>query len=164
MRNLLKIPRTLPFLFVVSVCFVTCSGCGGSKEKVVRVTGKATHNGAPVDGLVISFVPVEQTETGVSTGTTDENGKYDLTVFLTGRSGAVVGTHKVWVSRPREPFVDPADKEEIAKLKKLKKKAPLITPRPPVDLADILKKYGSLDNSKVTVEVKGGEQIDLKLD
>ena len=76
----------------------------------------------------------------------------------------MVGTHKVWVSRPREPFVDPTDKEEVAKLKKLKKKAPPTSSRPPADLAEILKKYGSLDNSKLTVEVKGGEQIDLKLD
>jgi hypothetical protein len=164
MQYLLKIPRPLFVPLVVSMCILTGSGCGGSKEKVVSVTGKVTHNGTPIDGLVISFVPVEQTETGVSTGTTDENGKYDLTVFLTGRSGAVVGTHKVWVSRPREPFVDPADKEEIAKLKKLRKKAPPTTSRPPAELAEILKKYGSLDNSKLTIEVKGGEQVNLKLD
>ena len=164
MRILWKISRPLLVLLFASVCIWTSSGCGGSKEKVVNVTGKVTHNGNPVDGLVISFVPVVQTETGVSTGTTDENGKYDLTVFLTGQTGAVVGTHKVWVSRPREPFVDPADKEEIAKQKKLKKKATPTTPKLPVDLAEILKKYGSLDKSQMTVEVKGGEQIDLKLD
>ena len=163
MRKSLKIPLTLPVLLVVSASFAACSGCG-SKEKVVRVSGKITRNGNPVSGLVVSFVPVEQTETGVSTGTTDENGHYDLTVFLTRQSGAVVGMHKIWVSRPREPFVEPSDKEETAKLRKLKQKATSTTPKPPADLAEILKKYGNLNESQLKVEVKGGEQIDIKLD
>ena len=164
MRQLQKSTRPFVITLVVSICVLSCTGCGGSNEKVVRVSGKVTRNGSPVDGLVVSFVPVEQTETGVSTGSTDESGNYSLTVVHTGQSGAVVGTHKIWVSRPREPFVDPADKEEVAKLKKLKKKAAPTSPKPPAELADILKKYGSLDNSKLTVEVKGGAPIDIQLD
>ena len=106
--------------------------------------------------LVVSFVPQAATETGVSTGQTDDNGKYKLTVVKSGSSGAVVGTHKVWVSRPRDPYVEPGDKGE--------KKATPATATPSGDLAEILKKYGNLDKSPLTVEVKGGEPIDLKLD
>jgi hypothetical protein len=121
-----------------------------------------THNGQPVPGIVVSFVPDAQTETGTSTGETDDNGKYSLTVFKTGASGAVVGAHTVWVSLPREPFVDPTDKEESAKLRKLAKKK--ATAKPPADIADILKKYGKLDKSPLKEQVKGGSPIDLKLD
>jgi len=115
-------------------------------------------------GLVVSFVTEAATKTGVSIGETNDNGQYELTVFKTGKKGAVVGTHKVWVSRPREPFVDPVDKEELAKLKKQKKQATPATIRPPAELEEILKKYGNLDKSPLTVEVKDGTPIDLKLD
>ncbi len=147
-------------VFLFTVCILSGSGCGGP-EKVVAVTGTVTHNGQPVAGLVVSFVPEAATETGVSTGVTDDNGKYELTVVKSGKSGAVVGTHKVWVSRPRDAFVDPTDKEELAKLKK-EKKAPAPA-KPPVDLAEILKKYGNLDKTPLTVEVEGKPK-DLKLD
>jgi hypothetical protein len=161
MRIHMNISRPLSLALLVVVCFLSSSGCGGS-EKVVFVSGTVTHNGQAVPGLVISFVPQNYTETGVSIGETDENGKYELTVVKSGKSGAVVGSHKVWVSRPREPFVDPTDKEELAKQKKEKKGTPAA--KPPADLTDILKKYGNLDKSPLTVEVKGGEPIDLKLD
>ena len=139
------------------------SGCG-SKEKVVAVSGTVTHNGQPVPGLVVSFVPEAQTETGVSIGETNDGGKYDLTVVKTRASGAVVGTHKVWVSLPREPYVDPGDKEETAKQRKLNMKKKAAAAKPPVDIGDILKKYGNLDKSPLTFEVKGGAPIDIKLD
>ena len=153
--------RPLSRALVAAVCCLTGSGCGGG-ENVVPVSGIATHNGQPVSGIVVSFVPDAANGTGVSTGTTDENGKYELTVAKTGKSGVVVGTHKVWVSLPREPFVEPADKEVLAKAKKDKKAASAA--KSPADLAEILKKYGSSDKSPLTVEVKGGGPIDLKLD
>lgn len=155
-----SLPRPFPFALLASVCLLGAPGCGGS-EKVVSVTGTVTHNGQPVPGLFVSFVPEGVTKTGVSTGETDDNGKYDLTVFKTGKSGAVVGTHKVWVSLPREPPKD--DKDDKAK-KKQKRAATSAAAKPPVDLAEILKKYGNLDKSPLTVEVKGDAPIDLKLD
>jgi hypothetical protein len=137
-------------------------GCGGSGEKTVSVTGKVTHNDQPVSGIIVSFVPQAETKTGVSTGKTDENGNYKLTIASSGSRGAVVGTHKVWVSLPREP-PEPVDKEEKAKMRKLKK-GTLANEKLTADLAAILKKYGRLEKTPLTVEVKGGEPIDLKLD
>lgn len=164
MRIHWNISRPCRLALLVTLGMLTSSGCG-SREKVVAVSGTVTHNGQPVPGIVVSFVPEAQTETGVSTGETDASGKYNLTVVRTGSSGAVVGIHKVWVSLPREPFVDPTDKEETAKLTKLKKKAAAAAAvKPPADVGEILKKYGSLDKSTLTKEVKGGEPIDLKLD
>ena len=160
MRIPMNISRPFSLALLVTVCFLSSSGCGGS-EKVVSVSGTVTHNGQPVPGLVVSFVPEAATQTGVSTGQTDDNGKYTLTVVKTGKSGAVVGTHKVWVSRPREPFVEPDEKGEM---KKPKTKANAASAKPHTELAEILKKYGNLDKSPLTVEVKGGEPKDLKLD
>jgi hypothetical protein len=154
MRTLMSVSVSL----LLAACFLIGSGCSGNKDRVVSVAGTVTHNGHPVPGLVVSFVPNAATETGVSTGQTDDNGKYELTVVKTGGNGAVVGTHKVWVSRPREPFVEPGDRE------KPKKQKDIAVARPPADLTEILKKYGNLEKTPLTVEVKGGEPIDLKLD
>ena len=54
---------------------------------------------------------------------------------------------------------DPTDKEDSAKQKKVKAAV-----KQPADMADILKKYGNLDKSTLTKEVKDGSPIDLKLD
>ncbi|WP_171474834.1 Ig-like domain-containing protein [Frigoriglobus tundricola] len=119
-----------------------------------------THNGQPVPGLVISFVPEAASETGVSSGETDESGKYSLKVAKTGSGGAVVGKHKVWVSLPREaPSGDKGDKPN-----KPKAKAAATSSAVPTELAAVLKKYGSLEKTPLSIEVKGGEPIDLKLD
>src|SRR5262249_1907004 len=103
MRTLMNIPRSLGAALLLTACFLGTSGCGGGgKEPIVAVTGRVTHKGTPVAHLVVSFVPKDQTSAGVSTGTTDEDGRYSLTVVKTRQRGAVVGTHKVWVSLPRE--------------------------------------------------------------
>jgi len=161
MRTLLNIPRSYSFMLLLTACFLSGSGCSGGKEKVVAVRGTVTHHGDPVAGMVVSFVPQAETYSGPSTGETDDNGRYELTVFKTGQSGAVVGTHKVWVSIPREP-PEPVDKEEKMKMRKQKKGKPA-TETLPADTAKILKKYGNLDKTPLTVEVKG-DPIDLKLD
>jgi hypothetical protein len=156
----MNVSRPLPFALLAGACFLSSSGCGGS-EKVVSVSGKVTHNGKPVPGLVVSFVPEAQTVTGVSTGQTDDDGNYTLTVVKSRRSGAVVGNHKVWVSLPREPYVEPGD---VDKRKMIRRKGTPATEKPSVDVAAILKKYGNLDKSPLTREVKGGGPIDLQLD
>src|SRR6266446_6916611 len=121
MRTLMNIPGRLPVILLLTACCLSGSGCSGGKEKVVAV--KVTHNGNPVAGMVVSFVPQTGTSSGVSTGETDENGHYELTVFKTGQRGAVVGTHKVWVSIPRAP-TEPVDKEEKMKERKKKRGIP----------------------------------------
>jgi hypothetical protein len=156
----MRICHTVCLSLLIALCCLTSSGCGGS-EKVVSVSGTVTHNGQAVPDLVVSFVPQGATTTGVSTGKTDANGAYKLTVVKTGSNGAVVGSHKVWVSRPREPFVETADKEAVDKQKKPASPA---ANGPSADLVEILKKYGNLDSSSLIVQVKGGEPINLQLD
>ena len=158
MRIHMNISRPIPLVLLVTVCLLSSTGCGG--EKVVSVSGTVTHNGQPVPGLVVSFVPEAATKTGVSIGETDDNGKYDLTVVKTKSRGAVVGTHKVWVSLPREEPPPPGGERENERVKK----KPPASKSPPADFAATLKRYGSLDRTPLTVEVNGGQPIDLKLD
>jgi hypothetical protein len=131
------------------------------------VTGTVTHNGNPVPGIVVSFVPQAATYSGVSTGETDEQGRYTLTVFKTGQSGAVAGMHKVWISLPRKEPTGVVDKDEKMmkrkEEKKTKKKEVPVAELLPADIAKILKKYGKLDKTPLTKEVKG-DPIDLQLD
>jgi hypothetical protein len=47
---------------------------------------------------------------------------------------------------------------------KNKKKGPSTAESVPAELASILKKYGNQQKTPLTVEVKGGESVDLKLD
>ena len=160
MRTLRNIARPFPVMRLLAVCILSGSGCGGGKEKIVAVAGTVTHNGNPVPGMIVSFVPQAQTITGVSTGTTDEDGRYSLTVAKTGQRGAVVGTHKVWVSLPRE---EPPPFGGKRKNEREKKKTP--APKmPAADLAATLKRYGSLERTPLTVEVNGAQPLDLKLD
>jgi len=158
MQTLMSIPRCLGIILLLTACFLSTAGCGGGTgERVIAVTGRVTHKDNPVANIVVSFVPKDSTSTGVSTGTTDEDGRYSLTVVKTGQRGAVVGTHKVWVSLPRQeppPFGGEREK---------KKKTPAAK-TPPPDLAETLKRYGSLDKTPLTVEVGGDQPIDLKLD
>jgi hypothetical protein len=169
--TLKPIPRFSAVTIILTACLLTGSGCGGSKEKTVAVSGKVTHKGQPVVGIVVSFVPQAATETGASTGETDDQGAYELRVAKTGSKGAVVGTHKVWVSLPREE-PKPVDEEERIKKSKQRKANPLPTKKAtgnatanqPAEVTEILNKYGNPEKSPLSVEVKSGEPIDIKLD
>ncbi len=168
MRTQLKFSRAFSLASLFALGVLGVAGCGGS-EKIVSVSGTVTHNGQAVPGLVVSFVPDAATETGVSTGETDDNGKYSLTVVKSRVSGAVVGKHKVWVSLPRaetyegdKGIGDDKDKEDRAKARKQKTKAKTTASK--ADQEAILKVYGNLDKSPLAVEVKDGSPIDLKLD
>ena len=136
---------------VVLLALVFLAGCGGASDKIVEVTGKVMHNGKPVSGLVVSFVPQTKNTSGASSGTTDQNGEFKLTVFNTGQSGAVAGPNKVWVSLPRKPPVKRAKGEPAPEIEI------------PADMAEILEKYGSLDKSNLTVEANGSP-VTLTLD
>jgi len=58
------------------------------------VSGVVTVDGKPIKDAVVNFYP---TDGRASTGTTDENGRYELS-FTRQRMGAVLGNHKVTVT------------------------------------------------------------------
>lgn len=74
------------------------SGCGGGEFDTAPVTGVITVNGQPVENASVTFTPqVEGQEVPISTGMTDAEGRYELTLTATQQPGAVVGKHTVTV-------------------------------------------------------------------
>jgi len=90
------------------------AGCGGGGPKLACVSGGVTVDGKPYKDAVVSFQPqasggAENPGVG-STALTDENGRFTLTT-MDGKTGAVVGKHKVRIQTKRDnptAFFDPA--------------------------------------------------------
>jgi hypothetical protein len=78
------------------------AGCGGDPYKVAPVSGKIMLNGKPLAKASVTFSPVAvggNIEPGPSsTGKTDAEGRFTLTLIGKDGSGAVVGKHKVRVA------------------------------------------------------------------
>ncbi len=83
-------------LLLLGVVFAAGCGSGG----VVPVSGKVTLDGAPLANATIVFSPIAapgSIDAGISsTGKTNDKGEYTLQAS-NGRSGAVVGKHRVTV-------------------------------------------------------------------
>jgi len=92
--------RNNPFSFAVCSAHALlffAVGCGSGVEvpDLVPVTGKVLLKGQPLEGAVVSF---ESATSGMSTGATDAEGRFELTYTGTNK-GAVVGKHTVRVSK-----------------------------------------------------------------
>src|SRR5579864_8836883 len=75
-------------------------GCARDDHRVVHVTGVATHGGRPVANLFINFYPDYGRP---SWAVSDSRGRFTLQ-YEKGQPGAVVGTHRVFVTfKPRNP-------------------------------------------------------------
>lgn len=71
---------------------MVCLGCGGAEgEPTYSVTGVVTLNGAPLEGVAVSFVPDGSGQSAV--GVTDASGKYSLTTRMKD-DGAVIGRYR----------------------------------------------------------------------
>jgi hypothetical protein len=81
-------------LLLAVVCLATLTGCGG---KTNSVSGKVTHNGQPVTGGSITFLP--QGEGKPAAANVDASGNYKMTPSGD-TGGAVVGKHRVTYSAP----------------------------------------------------------------
>ena len=65
------------------------SGCGPSAPTFVKVQGKITMDGQPIDGAVVTYIPVGGKGEQAS-GRTSSDGVYQLTTRNTG-DGALAG-------------------------------------------------------------------------
>lgn len=94
----------------LSLVVIGCSGGDTQRPKTVQVSGVVTYAGTPVDQAEVTFV-----KDGISrfpSGTTDSNGKYQLTTFDK-NDGAVVGTYSVTVTKIEA--TGPKTQEDLAK-------------------------------------------------
>jgi 5-hydroxyisourate hydrolase-like protein (transthyretin family) len=89
MKNNLK----FTILFVLTCLMV---GCSGSKlSGLYQVKGKITHQGEPIEDVVVNFFPVTASPQARSaTGKTDADGTFILTTLQT-NDGAFEGEYKI---------------------------------------------------------------------
>jgi hypothetical protein len=122
-------------------------GCGG--ERLVKVTGTATRHGKPVPNIGIIFAPAK----GMSSyALTDQEGRFSM-VYTNGQEGVVPGTHRVWVR-----LATAGSKEDKEQQKRLaaQKNDP--------EIAQILRKYGKVQTTPLTLDVTVDREINLTLD
>jgi hypothetical protein len=76
---------------------VVCLGCGSRNDSgTFPVTGTVTVNGAPAEGVAVSFIPDGAGPSAV--GVTDESGKYSLTT-TSKDDGAMPGRYQVTLAK-----------------------------------------------------------------
>jgi len=82
-------------LKVVGVALVASLGflCGCGGERPIKVSGKITINGEPVEGIKVQFVPVSGSGRPAS-GSTGKDGQFELTA-VENNDGAFPGDYKV---------------------------------------------------------------------
>lgn len=76
------------------------AGCGGSKYPTAQVSGTVRMNGKPLPNAAMTFQPIGGGMASV--GVTDRDGRYTLEFLDSGRSGAVVATHRVIIRTHRK--------------------------------------------------------------
>jgi hypothetical protein len=97
------ISRLLAALLLPTLAAVL-AGCGSSK--VAPVSGRITVNGRPLARASVTFSPIgskaNQEPGPSSAGTTDEDGRYSLSLIGQDGSGATIGKHKVRIALQEE--------------------------------------------------------------
>ncbi len=111
-------------------------GCGpGSGPSLVNVNGTLSHQGQPLSGVLVQFIP----EGGgrASQGVTDADGGFTLQ-YTADRQGAIPGQHRVVVMRLDDETVLPGTLN--------------------------LEQYGDLETTPLLLEVDGNTALDIDLD
>lgn len=83
---------------IILLAFTTMGGCGKSSllDGVVPVSGKVTYQGQPVDGAIVTFIPLGTQR--AATGRTDASGLYRLST-LEADDGAMPGDYQVTIAK-----------------------------------------------------------------
>lgn len=92
--------RIMNALCVLAACLIPMTGCGGTKNEVVAVSGKITfEDGTTLPaGTRLLFSPV-QGGVGTASATIEPDGSFTL-VHQSGRSGAETGDYSVELRAP----------------------------------------------------------------
>lgn len=127
------------FSFALTATFMNLSGCGKtpSGPTFVRATGQVSYQGKPLESGQVSFIPDHSKGTSgpMASGRINENGEFSLQSQRPG-DGAIVGFHKVIISRYKEVPFDPNN------------------PSPPLaSISLIPTKYADEQTSNLTAEV-----------
>lgn len=103
----------LRFWLMSSLVLLASAGCGG--RDVGQVEGTITLDGKPLAEASVTFTPLNATggESLASSGVTDNNGKYSLSLVIDEDSGAVIGKHKIVIAKIFESESDVMTDQEM---------------------------------------------------
>jgi hypothetical protein len=92
--------QRLNYATAITLVAVAAAGCGGggsaSAPKLAKVKGTVTYKGKAIAGALVGFHA--ENAPRAAQGTTDSEGRFELTMFNTG-DGALVGDNVVTVSK-----------------------------------------------------------------
>jgi hypothetical protein len=117
---------------LMSVLLTVLVGCSSEPYKYAPVSGHITQDGKAVANVAVIFSPVApkgSIDAGPgSTGKTDAEGRYTLTVVGKDIRGALIGKHVVLISQAGQEEVDTSD-DSPRKFKRISKKDKRDQPR-----------------------------------
>ena len=100
---------TLILLSCISLALPSLAGCGGHRgPEMAPASGVVTYQGQPLEGATVRFAgPAGRP----STGTTNVEGRFELSAFEPG-DGAVVGENIVTITKYAPPSFEPEKNED----------------------------------------------------
>ena len=145
----------LHFFLIVLIVGTSCSPVNVSEvvPRIKPVSGKITLNGKPMEGIVVSFLPMAEGGT-MTVGQTREEGKYKLSYL--GMLGCAPGQYQVMLSYKTTPD---------GKVVTLEMQSALVMPKEATQAVERMpKEYGPGNKTlTATVPAEGGEiNFDLK--
>jgi hypothetical protein len=140
------------------VCAWLGAGCSDYAPPLADVAGTLTYDGKPVPGMTVTFLPDNGRP---SWGITDESGRYKLS-WDADHPGVEIGKHKIIIAYvPGSPIGTQGYDVATSKPKKAVKSE---TNSSTAETAAIHARYGNIETTTLTREVKSGKQtIDLAL-
>jgi hypothetical protein len=105
-----RLPSIAAFITAAVLSAIGCGKSAGPVVKTEKVEGVVTLDGQPVPGATVTFVPVVGSSGASATGTTDSEGKYELTAVGAGSgaqpgAGTLPGEYNVGVRKVSVPEV-----------------------------------------------------------
>lgn len=137
---------------LVATLVLALAGCGGSGlPDVVRVKGRVTLDGEPVEGAEVVFVGTGD-DNHPARGTTDADGEFVLSTYVDPRNnptGIVPGTYRVTVTRVRPLYPDLPEEERNARIA-----ADMEQGKPTTGENDLPNRYANPDTSGFEFEIE----------
>jgi len=157
-------PALVGIAFLASMMCTGCSGDGAPKPKTVKVTGKVTYKGQPVQSASVAFLGDGNSSPAL--GRTDAEGRFQLTTSDPG-DGAVPGVHKVTVAKIASSSKPPTA-TGTSSMEDMAKKAAERGNKPPAEDAGPMsllpEKYAQVSTTDLSFEVKESGTNDFTIE
>lgn len=110
----------------LTVGLLASMGCGGGSS-LAEVSGRVTEGTTPVVGASVTYQPIAKSAEDVapgpsSFGITDAEGRYDLRTIKEDSVGAVIGSHRIYISLDKGDSWDGATTQPKPEIDRIPKK------------------------------------------